>query len=418
MPTALRRAAVAILALLTVTGLGSSPASASVAPDAETAIRDIVFPVDGEYRYTDTYGACRSGCSRAHAGTDIMTPKLTPLVAATDATVTWLKDTATPDGSQGNYLMLRDSDGWEYWYIHINNDSPGTDDGANPKEWIFAPGIERGATVEAGELVAYAGDSGNAEHSGSHLHFEIHKPDGSTINPYRSLQAAEQGPAATQDPASPQYVTSPEHERFVRALSVDFLDRPATDDEVARHAGAMARGESRASVVDAYASSDEWVSALVTGFYESTLERQPDADGLRHWIDAIADGMTPAEVASHFYGSAEYFAASGDSEAWVRDLYLEIVQREPDADGLAHWAGQADDGVALSTIASTFYASAESRQTRVVGLYDALLDRTPDPGGLAHWAERLLDGRDIELAVVLAVSPEYHQLAQQRADLG
>jgi hypothetical protein len=413
---ALRRALVALATLLAATGLAASPASAAtVASDAETAVRDIVFPVDGEYHYSDTFGSCRSGCSRAHEGTDIMTPKHTPLLAAADAEVTWMKGTATPDGSQGNYLMLRDAEGWEYWYIHINNDSPGTDDGANPDGGVFGPGIEPGAAVTAGQVVAYAGDSGNAEQSGSHLHFEIHKPDGSVINPYRSLQQAEQ--AGEADP-SPQYVTSAEDERFVRALSVDFLDRPATDGEVSQHAGAMARGESRSSVVTAYAGSDEWVSALVTHYYESTLGRAPDEDGLRYWIDEIAGGTTPAEVASHFYGSREYFTASGDSEAWVTDLYREIVRREPDQEGLAHWSGKADDGVALATIASTFYASPESRQTRVTGLYDALLARTPDAGGLAHWSERLLDGRDIELAVVLAVSPEYHERAQRRDDLG
>jgi hypothetical protein len=412
MPTGPSRAAVALIAALAALVALATPAVADVAPDAQTEVRDIVFPVDGTYHYSDTFGACRSGCSRPHAGIDIMTAKLTPLVAATDATVSWLKDTATPDGSSGNYLILRDADGWEYWYIHVNNDSPGTDDGANPKDWVFGPGIERGAEVEAGQVVAYAGDSGNAEQSSPHLHFEIHKPDGSVINPYRSLQAAE------RTEPSPQYVASPEHERFVRALSVDFLDRPATDDEVDRHAGALSRGESRASVVAAYAESDEWVSALVTDYYESTLARQPDADGLRYWIDRIAGGMTPAEVAANFYGSAEYFAASGDSEAWVTDLYREIVLREPDAAGLDHWSGQADYGVALASIASSFYASLESRQTRVTGLYQALLARTPDAGGLAHWSDRLRDGRDIQLAVVLAVSPEYHERAQQRSDLG
>ena len=412
-----RRAIAAVLAVVVALGLVAAPASAAVAPDADTAVRDITFPVDQDraYSYTDSFGACRSGCSRAHAGIDIMTAKLTPLLAAADATVTSVKATATPDGSNGNYLILRDADGWEYWYIHVNNDSPGTDDGANPEEWIFGPGVTQGARVQAGQVVAYAGDSGNAEQSGSHLHFEIHKPDGSVINPYRSLQAAEGDGTAEE---SPQYVTSPEEERFVRALSVDFLDRPATEDEVRRHTATMASGGSRASVVAAYAESDEWVSALVTGYYESALGREPDEGGLRYWIDRIAAGMTPAAVASNFYGSAEYYAASGSSEAWVSDLYHEIVRREPDAEGLAHWSGEADDGVALAAIASSFYASPESRQTRVTTLYDALLARTPDPGGLAHWTERLLDGRDIQLAVSLAVSPEYHQRAQQRDDLG
>ena len=38
------------------------------------------------------------------------------------------------------------------------------------------PASRSGAKVTAGQVVAYAGDSGNAESTGSHLHFEIHQP--------------------------------------------------------------------------------------------------------------------------------------------------------------------------------------------------------------------------------------------------
>ncbi len=41
-------------------------------------------------------------------------------------------------------LNLTGTDGWKYWYIHINNDTPGTDDGKNPAQWRFAPGIDAG----------------------------------------------------------------------------------------------------------------------------------------------------------------------------------------------------------------------------------------------------------------------------------
>ena len=83
----------------------------------------ITFPVEGPVTYTDSFGACRgSGCSRSHEGNDLMGEKLQRLLAANDATVTWLRDTATPDGSKSNILILEDDAGWEYWYIHINND--------------------------------------------------------------------------------------------------------------------------------------------------------------------------------------------------------------------------------------------------------------------------------------------------------
>ncbi len=411
----LRRVFAAAVTAACLIGTIATPVSASVAPDDQTAVRAITFPVDGgERRYSDTFGACRSGCSRSHEGTDIMAPKLTKLLAARDATVTWSKNTATADGSQGNYLMLTDDDGWEYWYIHINNDSPGTDDGANPTEWIFAPRIDRGSKVVAGQHIAYVGDSGNAEQSGSQLHFEIRKPDGSVINPYESLQAA-----GGAEPMPADAGSSESDRLFVRALAADFLDRASTDAEETRDVDRIAEGTPRASIVEGYAQSPEWVSALITEFYDSTLGRTPDAGGLQYWIDQIDGGMTPAAVASRFYASPEYFNRSGGTNrAWVTDLYQEILHRDPDPGGLRHWVDNADAGVSPTVIAADFYGSLESRRTRVAGLYASLLDRAPDPSGLTHWSERLSHGRDLDLAVMLASSQEYFQRAATRTDLG
>jgi hypothetical protein len=118
-----------------------------------------------------------------------MAPKMTPLVAATDGEVSWMRwDNA---GNSGNMLILTDDDGWEYWYIHINNDTPGTDDGTNTYDEAFADGIKRGQRVRAGELIAWVGDSGNAESSGPHVHFEMHDPGDVVVNPFNSLARAQ-----------------------------------------------------------------------------------------------------------------------------------------------------------------------------------------------------------------------------------
>ena len=413
MPVTPRRATAALLAALCTLTLLAVPAqAATVAPDAQTARREITFPVAGPNTFTDTFGACRSGCSRGHEGTDIMARKLTPLVAARDATVTWLKDTATPDGSQGNYVMLRDADGWEYWYIHLNNDSPGSDDGANPEEWIFAPGIERGAQVQAGQLIAYNGDSGNAERTAPHLHFEIHNPAGEVINPYRSLQAAPRVAAPLVIGTSP--VTTARR-AFVRALSQDFLGREASDIELATKVADLAAGANPASIVAGYAGSDEWVRALVDGYYRSTLGRAGDAGGTAHWTSVIRSGRTPASVAADFYGSEEYHRLAGGTDAaWITDLYDELLLRTPEAGGVQYWVGQLAAGKGRHEVALAFYQSLESRMTRVDGLYDALLGRAPDPQGRAHWAEVLLDGQDLRLATFLARSGEYFGRAGAR----
>jgi len=149
--------------------------------------RSIVFPVAAKVTYSDTFGNGRSG-GRSHEGQDLMGAKGTPLIAAVDGTITSVRHSS--DGLSGNMLRITDAEGWQYVYIHINNDRPGTDDAANIFEQAFVDGVRQGQKVKAGEPVAYLGDSGNAEGTGAHLHFEIRTPDNVAVNAYSSLRAA------------------------------------------------------------------------------------------------------------------------------------------------------------------------------------------------------------------------------------
>ncbi|MDQ6697729.1 MAG: peptidoglycan DD-metalloendopeptidase family protein [Actinomycetota bacterium] len=154
-------------------------------------VKDITFPVAGFVSWVDTYGACRDGCKRHHEGQDLFGKKGQNLIAAVDGTVVVLRHT-----SSGNSLYLKsDADGWFYSYLHINDDTPGTDDGRNAYSQAFAPHIVQGAHVRRGQVIAYLGDSGNAEATSPHCHFEIRKPASSVwhsqaVNAKYSLLAA------------------------------------------------------------------------------------------------------------------------------------------------------------------------------------------------------------------------------------
>ena len=63
-----------------------------------------------------------------------------PLLAMRDGVVDRLLDHPTA----GYGVVIRDAEGWEYHIYHVNNDSPGTDDGADDGSWRFAPGIVPG----------------------------------------------------------------------------------------------------------------------------------------------------------------------------------------------------------------------------------------------------------------------------------
>jgi hypothetical protein len=186
----------------------------------------IVFPVAGKSNFSDTFGAPRG--SSSHEGQDIFGAKGQPLLAAADGTITWMRwGTGV---RSGNLLQLTDDTGWYYYYIHLNNDTPGTDDGANRYDQAFADGISIGQRVKAGEVIGYLGDSGDAEPTTPHLHFEIHKPGGAVINPYGALLEArrfertpEQRTSASPTGAAEAFVLNPDGTVRITGWAIDAV---------------------------------------------------------------------------------------------------------------------------------------------------------------------------------------------------
>lgn len=113
--------------------------------------------------FTDTWGAPRSG-GRSHQGTDLLAPYGSPVYAVADGVV----DT-TSSSNGGISLYLRATNGERYFYAH-NSENVARD----------------GQRVEAGQLIARVGSTGNAG-STDHVHFE-REVGGSAVNPYRFLR--------------------------------------------------------------------------------------------------------------------------------------------------------------------------------------------------------------------------------------
>ena len=162
--------------------------------DGLGSMRSIVFPVLGPVAYADGWGDPRSG-GRRHEGTDIVGVRMQPILAVVDGVISRYQPTST--GIRGVAISIADEDGWRYNYFHNNDDTPGTDDGVASDEFRLAPGLRLGDTVVAGQIIAYMGDSGNAEESVAHLHIEFRDPDGRARPSYWSLRAAEARQACT-----------------------------------------------------------------------------------------------------------------------------------------------------------------------------------------------------------------------------
>ena len=155
--------------------------------------------------------------------------------------------------------------------------------------------------------------------------------------------------------------------------------------------------------------------------YQAALDRAPDTLGHANWTERLAGGGDAlADVARGFVGSREFQATYGalDDRAFVTLLYQNVLDRAPDADGLAGWTGRLTAGASRAEVVLGFSESREfitrteaaatdftvardaaSWTDEVYRLYRATLDRAPDAGGFLDWTTRLVGGTALVTAV-------------------
>ena len=200
--------------------------------DTKAAPIPIIFPVLGSSSYSNDFDAPRA--NGKHHATDIIAAKRQGIVAAADGTITYV---AYPEPNWGYMVSIDGNDGYTYNYLHINNDRPGTDDGKGDGMYAYAPDVERGNPVKKGQLIGWVGDSGNAESTVSHLHFEIFKGD-TPINPYESLKKATKISRPAQYPQLPnEYLPYGQTTRLKANVAVGNLDANGSTQETVIGAG-------------------------------------------------------------------------------------------------------------------------------------------------------------------------------------
>ncbi len=130
-------------------------------PVPELRRRQLELPVlDAARRdLRDSFDETR-GSNRQHEAIDIMTPRNTPIVAVEDGTIARLFESK----AGGNTVYQFDpAHEYVYYYAHLDH---------------YADGLKEGHLVRRGDVLGYAGTSGNASREAPHLHFAIFRLTG------------------------------------------------------------------------------------------------------------------------------------------------------------------------------------------------------------------------------------------------
>jgi hypothetical protein len=105
-------------------------------------------------------------------------------------------------------------------------------------------------------------------------------------------------------------------------------------------------------------------------------------------------------------------ALSASQVVDLTQLYVASFNRAPDALGLTYWGSQLKNGMSLETIAKSFFAqpeaaaaypSSQSTEAFITKVYNNVLNRGPDAGGLAYWSAELGSGHISKDSFLLAI---------------
>jgi len=147
-------------------------------------------------------------------------------------------------------------------------------------------------------------------------------------------------------------------------------------------------------------------AAVVTRLYRAALDRVPDKAGLDLFTNALSkNAITVSALAASFTSSPEFISRYGtpDNPGFVARLYQNVLHRAPDAEGAKHFTDALDHGASHEDALVSIADSAENRANlrsiagdkndgEATRLYQAALNRAPDSAGLSLFSTALSNG--------------------------
>jgi hypothetical protein len=212
----------------------------------------------------------------------------------------------------------------------------------------------------------------------------------------------------------PTAVAGPAAAQVVTGLYIDLLHRAPLSAEINAWISPVDGTVDPAVVTAGILDGTEYRTAMINADYEALLGRGPESGRLGAILTQMQQGMTAQQLLLQIVASTEFYQTRGGGTpaGWLTAVYVDVLGRLPDTNGLLWWSQRIQGGTSDVTVANSLISSVEADSRLVDGLYQTLLGRTADQTGSNTWVMAMSKGLTIEqVAEGLASSSEY--LGQQ-----
>ena len=172
--------------------------------------------------------------------------------------------------------------------------------------------------------------------------------------------------------------------------------------------------------------------------YETMMGRKADKGGLEYWMKRLKVGVSMRYIIAQFGWSKEFdeicesFGVANPgaetlplnerdknigNTAFAYRIYVEVLERTPETDGIEYWAGILNNGtMTINDIANFFFFSAEEVVKKnwndsqfLERAYHLFFDRASDEGGRNYWLGQLAGGMTRQAVVAAMCGVEEFQ---------
>lgn len=209
----------------------------------------------------------------------------------------------------------------------------------------------------------------------------------------------------------------PNPEEFVTQQYRDFLARDPDAGGLEFWSNQLRSGINPGGLVEFMVSQPEFSESVapVVRLYNAHFLRSPDFDGLQFWAGQFRAGIPLAGISDEFARSPEFENTYGSltDAAFIDLVYRNVFDRDADAGGTTFWLGQLDEGLSRGAMMAEFSESPEyiaqtNGTVRATMLYLGMLRRAPEVDGLVFWADYIETGPGYALAIAnFLFSDEY-----------